>query len=129
MNFSPFFMPLPVGVWHVSFTVRTSIVHKITGYKLCKIIFLLSSTRMPWISIINLYMSIKPEKYKYAFYTFKIHVHIDLLTVFKHPLASTSCYDWFVWIPNNVLKWGDLSSGRLLTPWASMLKIQFRVSY
>jgi len=24
MNFSPFLMPLPVGVWHVSFTVRTS---------------------------------------------------------------------------------------------------------
>jgi hypothetical protein len=30
-------------------------------------------------------MSIKPEKYKYTFYTFKIHVHIDWLTVFKHP--------------------------------------------
>jgi hypothetical protein len=25
MNFSPFFMPLPVGIWHVNFTVRTSI--------------------------------------------------------------------------------------------------------
>jgi len=36
-------------------------------------------------------MSIKPEKYKYTFYTFKIHVHIDWLTVFKHPLANISC--------------------------------------
>jgi hypothetical protein len=36
-------------------------------------------------------MSIKPEKDKYTFYTFKIHVHIDWLTVFKHPLANISC--------------------------------------
>jgi hypothetical protein len=36
-------------------------------------------------------MSIKPEKYKYTFYTFKIHVHIDWLTVCKHPLANISC--------------------------------------
>jgi hypothetical protein len=47
----------------------TNTVHKITGYKLCKIIFHLSSTSMPWKSTIHLYMSIKPEKYKYTFYT------------------------------------------------------------
>jgi hypothetical protein len=64
--FTIFYAPACRGIF---LNLDTNTVHKITGYKLCKIIFLLSSTSMPWISIINLYMSIKPEKYKYAFYT------------------------------------------------------------
>ena len=65
---------------------------------------------------INLYMSIKPEKYKYAFYTFKIHVHIDWLTVFKHPLASTSCYAGQVYF----IGWVDLAFSSM-TLWIGSL--------
>jgi hypothetical protein len=50
-------------------------------------------------------MSIKPEKYKYTCYAFKIHVHIDWLTVFKHPLENISSNAG----QEYVIRWVDLA--------------------
>jgi hypothetical protein len=45
----------------------------------------------------------------------------------KHATLRRKCKDWLAWNQDNVSKWGDMSTRRLLFRWASTKKIQLNV--